>query len=96
MYLESAHPLQLYPAYAFETAVKVARYMTAFLRAARLYRKITRDPDRFSYTDLAITPPDTDELETLSLYKDTTGGGEAVNRKQAADRLREKVKSKVA
>jgi hypothetical protein len=94
--LPLANPLAFYPAYALEIAVKFARYFSAFLRAAWLYRTIARDPDRFAYTDLAIAPPETDELETLSLYRDTAGGSEAVTRKQAADRRREKVRTKVA
>jgi len=94
--LRRESPLVFYPSYALETISKLVKYIAAFRRAARLYREVMNDPDRLTYSDLATTPPQTDELETLSLYKDTTGGSEAVNRKHAADRLREKVKSKVA
>ena len=46
-------------------------------------------PDRWTYTDLAITPPKQDEFEALSLYHETSGGEAALARKRREDAIRE-------
>jgi hypothetical protein len=81
-------PLVFYSKYAAEVASKLYRYGSMIWRFHSIYRKVMRDPARASYTDLAITPPREDELETLSLFRDTAGGEAAVARKRAADDLR--------
>jgi len=45
-------------------------------------------PDRWMYRDVAITPPDKDEFERLSLYHETTGGVAALARKRRDDVIR--------
>jgi hypothetical protein len=42
-------------------------------------------PDRWTYTDLAITPPKQDEFEALALYHETSGGEAALARKRRED-----------
>ena len=90
------HPLIFYPSYAFETVAKHARYALAILHAYGLYRRISNDPRKLEYTDLAITPTEESELETLSLFRDTFGGRAAVDRKRRADGLRVKVEAHMA
>ena len=85
------HPLIFYPSYAFETVAKHVKYASAILHACRLYWRISHDPRKLEYTDLAITPTQESELETLSLFQDTFGGKAAVERKRRADGLRVKV-----
>ena len=46
---------------------------------------------RASYRDLAITPPAADEIETLAMFQETSGGEAAVAKKRREDELREKV-----
>ena len=46
-------------------------------------------PDRWTYTDLAITAPKQDEFEALSLYHETSGGEAALARKRREDAIRE-------
>ncbi|MCP5080153.1 MAG: hypothetical protein GY948_00465 [Alphaproteobacteria bacterium] len=88
------NPLIFYPSYAFETIKKNVKYGLAILSAIRLFRKVSRDPRRTEYTDLAITPPEDDEHETLSLFQDTTGGGAAIARKLMADQVRTEIAAK--
>ena len=49
-------PLVFYPRYWAETVVKLARWAALYARYGRQYLKIERDPARFDYTDLALTP----------------------------------------
>ena len=58
--------------------------------------RINRDPEKRNYTDLAITPPNEDEHETLGLFQDTTGGSAAVDLMRQADRVRVKVEAEAA
>ena len=39
-----------------------------YLRLRRIYLSIKRDPNRFAYTDLALTPVTDDETETRELF----------------------------
>ncbi len=90
------HPLIFYPSYAFETVVKHAKYASAALHACWLYWRISRDPRKLEYTDLAITPTEESELDTLALFQDTSGGKAEVERKRRADGLHMKVEAEVA
>ena len=47
-------------------------------------------PDRWSYADLSITPPEEDEFDRLGLYHQTRGGTGALDRKRREDALRAK------
>jgi len=48
-------------------------------------------PDRWTYTDVSITPPQDDEFDSLDLYQATSGGAAALARKRRDDELRAKV-----
>jgi hypothetical protein len=60
-------PLAFYPAYYAETAIKIFRWASLYLGLRRFYLEIKRDPKRFEYTDLALTPV-TDEEEERELF----------------------------
>ena len=45
-------------------------------------------PDRWTYSDLAIAPPEADEFDALDLYHATTGGEAALARKKRDDNIR--------
>jgi Radical SAM superfamily len=60
---------RFYPKYAFETAVKLARWAALYVRLRRIYLKIKRDPHRFGYTDRAMTPVTADEIKTHELFQ---------------------------
>jgi hypothetical protein len=78
-------PLVFYPRYWAETACKALRYAGMFHRGYRIYRSVMRHPDKAIYSDLAITPPDAGELETLDIFGATSGGRAAVARKRRED-----------
>ncbi|MCW5747682.1 MAG: radical SAM protein [Alphaproteobacteria bacterium] len=84
-------PLLFYPKYWAETAGKAVRYAKMFWDGWRIYRSVARDPAHASYSDIAITPPRADELETLEMFSVTSGGAAAVARKHRDDDQRAKV-----
>jgi radical SAM superfamily enzyme YgiQ (UPF0313 family) len=61
-------PLLFYPKYWAETVVKLARWATLYLRLRRIYLGIKKDPRRFDYTDLALTPVADNESDTHELF----------------------------
>ena len=60
---------RFYPRYWSEVATKLVRWGALYLRLRRIYLRIKHDPDRFAYTDLAMTPVRDDEAETHELFK---------------------------
>jgi hypothetical protein len=60
---------RFYPSYAFETMSKLLRWGTLYLTLRRRYLRIKQDPNRFTYTDLALSPVTDDELEGRELYQ---------------------------
>lgn len=66
------NPLTFYARYAFSEARAVALMFRDYLRMKRMADRIWSDPAAEQYRDLAITPPDADEL-SLALYSETRG-----------------------
>jgi hypothetical protein len=50
--------------------------------------EIMNSPDRFTYRDVATTPPGETEFESLDLYHATRGGEAALARKRREDMIR--------
>jgi hypothetical protein len=71
-----------------ESAVKAVRYLNLALRGYAIVRKVTGDPQRLAYTDLAIKPVSADELDELSIFSETEGGEAAAERKRIIERHR--------
>jgi len=84
-------PFVFYPKYWAETVGKAFRYAKMFYDGYRIYRSVARNPAAASYTDVAITPPEADELETLEMFSVTSGGKAAVAKKHREDDQRAKV-----
>ena len=81
-------PLIFYPRYAWESARKVWVYVRMYRRLKAILDKALAAPDRWTYRDVAIAPPEKDEFERLSLYHETTGGEAALARKRRDDVIR--------
>lgn len=84
------NPFVFYARYGAQTVAKAWHYLAVYRQTRRILRQVMRAPDRWTYTDLAITPPSEDELDTLDLYH-ATGGGEAAvarARREATSRAR--------
>src|SRR5262245_53571548 len=81
-------PLVFYPRYAWETAKKAWGYWHVYRQFRATLNEALTAPDRWTYSDVAITPPEKDEFERLSLYHETIGGEAALARKRRDDVIR--------
>ncbi|HET7806829.1 MAG TPA: radical SAM protein [Pseudolabrys sp.] len=81
-------PLIFYPRYGWETLKKVWGYLRVYRQLRAILNEALAAPDRWTYTDIAIAPPQQDEFERLSLYHETTGGEAALARKRRDDAIR--------
>ena len=52
---------RFYPRYYAEVVVKLTRWCALYVRLRKIYLRIKHDPQRFEYTDLAMTPITEDE-----------------------------------
>ena len=57
-----------YPKYFVEVASKLARWTALYFKLRRIYLRIKKDPQRYSYTDLAMTPVADNEADTHELF----------------------------
>ena len=74
--------------YAWESARKVWDYVRMYRRLKAILNEALAAPDRWTYRDVAIAPPEKDEFERLSLYHETTGGEAALARERRDDVIR--------
>ncbi len=73
---------------AAETWRKLRIYGPLAWQGWRIGRKVRNDPNRYAYTDLAIEPVVEQELDTLALFAQTSGGEGAVQKKRGEDAAR--------
>ena len=59
---------QFYPKYFAEIATKLMRWTALYVGLRRIYLSIKHDPQRFAYTDIAMTPVGAAEAETHELF----------------------------
>jgi hypothetical protein len=76
---------------AAETWRKLRIYGPLAWQGWRIGRKVRNDPNRYAYSDLAIEPVVEQELDTLALFAETSGGEGAVRKKRGEDFARAKV-----
>ncbi len=76
---------------AAETWRKLRIYGPLAWQGWRIGRKVRNDPKRYAYTDLAIEPVAEQELDTLALFAETSGGEGAVRKKRGEDVARARV-----
>lgn len=81
-------PLMFYPRYGWETLKKAWGYFRVYRQLRAMLDETLAAPDRLTYSDIAIAPPQLDEFERLSLYHETTGGEAALARKRRDDAIR--------
>lgn len=62
-------PWIFYPKYVAETLWKQFQWISLFSRCYFILRQVLRDPRRFEYSDLAITPVMEDEAESRELFQ---------------------------
>ena len=66
--------------------MKLVKWSMLYLRLRRIYLSIKRDPRRFEYTDLAMTPVEADD-ETLELFQSDAAAA-YVNQERQLEKLR--------
>jgi hypothetical protein len=64
-----------YPKYAAEVAGKFVAWTALYVKLRRIYLRIKKDPQRYAYTDFAMTPVADDEIATHELFN--TGAAQA-------------------
>jgi hypothetical protein len=85
--------LLFYPKFAAESARKAWSYWRGFRKAKALLKRVTADPARWDYEDLATRPLGHNELEALDLFHETRGGAAAVEKQHRQDALLESVRA---
>jgi hypothetical protein len=91
MALES--PFVFYRRYLAEILSKSWQYWLVYRRAKAILNEAVTAPDRWTYSDLAISPPREDDFDRLDLYHATGGGEAALARKRREDAIRAKATS---
>jgi len=64
-----------YPKHYGSVVSRLVRWAALYLKLRRIYLRIKNDPQRYAYTDVAMTPVLDDELETHELFN--TGAAQA-------------------
>lgn len=59
---------KFYPKYWVESVTKVAKLFLLYSRLRRLFLRLKKDPNRFKYTDLALTPVTDHDFEDLEMF----------------------------
>jgi hypothetical protein len=81
-------PFVFYPRYLGEAVLKVRDYWSVYRSFKAIHDEVMAAPDRWTYSDLAIAPPQEDEFEALALYHETSGGEAALARMRRDDAIR--------
>ena len=81
-------PLTFYPRTVRELVVKARGYWSTYRKINAIKREVASAPDRWTYSDTAISELRGNELESLDLYHATAGGEAALNRKHRDDAIR--------
>jgi Radical SAM superfamily len=80
--LKLERPLVFHQRYIAELAVKAWRYWSTYRSSTRILKEVLAAPDRWTYSDLAIAPPDEGQFDSLELYHATSGGEAAMARER--------------
>ena len=67
--------------------MKTVRWAWLYLRLRKIYLGIKYDPERYEYTDLAITPVTDDEIETHEMFH-TEAGQQYVKQEKRLEKIK--------
>jgi hypothetical protein len=87
------NPFAFYLRYVASELRAVSSMLWTYARLRLILRKVMNDPARHSYRDIAITPPDLDELK-LGLYAETRGTAEAIEKQKRETKIRTDARAK--
>ena len=79
---------RFYPRYVADTAAKLLGYARLIREFRAIRASVMAAPDRWTYMDAAIAPPDEDDDSAISLYHATNGGEAALARQRRQDEIR--------
>jgi len=82
------HAWVFYPRLLADTMRKAWGYYRVYRQAKTILKEVLAAPNRWTYRDLAITPPDEAEFDSLDLYHATDGGEDALAKKRREDARR--------
>ncbi len=82
------NPLVFYAKLVAGIAVKYAGFAALASRYYQLYWRLKRDPERFNYTDTALSLPEADEFDDLEIYRATESAAMAVQKAREMDARR--------
>ena len=74
-----------YPKYAYEIASKLVRWTATYIKLRRIYLRIKHDPNRYSYTDTAMTAVADDEAQTHELFNSDAARAYVAQNKRVKD-----------
>ena len=94
--LPRENPLIFYPRYLAQIVGKALGYWSVYRQHKKILKECLQAPDRWTYSDLAITPTLDEELDSLELYKATRGGEMAVAKKRNEDAARQAIRAAAA
>jgi hypothetical protein len=78
---------KFYPKFYSELVVKTLRWGWLYLRLRKIYLGIKHDPNRYEYTDAAITPVTDDEIETHEMFH-TVAGHQYVEQEKRLEKIK--------
>ena len=81
---------KFYPKYWGESIAKVYQTFALYLRLSRLYAHLKKNPRRFKYMDLALTPVTEQDVEELEMFH-TPSAAAFVAQEQRRQHAREQV-----
>ena len=82
------NPIVFHSRYAWEMLVKAFRVVSMIRAHKRICRRVENDPNKESYTDLALTPFTEQELETLQIFSATQSAKDAVKNRRPRPQVR--------
>jgi hypothetical protein len=73
--LKLESPFVFYPRYGYDIVTKVWNYLRFFLRTRRILKDVLEAPDRSTYSDLATEQPRDDDVDGLTVRRQSASGG---------------------
>jgi hypothetical protein len=78
---------RFYPRHLGDSAIKLVRWVTLFMRIRRIYQAIKRREDRFQYTDIAISPIVAEDVDMRDMFR-TEAAQAYVSQERRLDKIR--------
>jgi hypothetical protein len=76
------NPIAFYAKYSWEMLVKGIRVYSMVRKYKSVCKSIQNDPNKENYTDLALTPSNEEELQTLEIFSATQSAKDAVTNRR--------------